>query len=248
VTRVFGSYLLSSLSVLLYLFHAGAAEAQIRSYAFVPNMTGATNAVVIDTTTHTVVASTISTPYGPKSAAASPDGRVVYLVSDRIHVVNVATRMVIGEIATGIAPHGTAFTRDGRRAYVLNGDAVSSISIIDVFAGSAIPGIWLPSFSYPRYVELSPDDSTAYVTSENGLYIVDLATNTVAPPIATGPLNGIAILPDGRTAFVAERSTNQVLVIDLLTQTVDPTPIPVGSQPFDVKLSPDKTVIYVSNN
>jgi DNA-binding beta-propeller fold protein YncE len=67
----------------------GAALAQVVSYAFVPNWAGPTKAVVIDTTTHTIVPSTIVTSSSPTTAAASPDGRVVYLLSDRLHVVDV---------------------------------------------------------------------------------------------------------------------------------------------------------------
>ncbi len=67
----------------------------------------------------------------------------------------------------------------------------------------------------------------AYVTSDLGVYPVNLTTGTAGSVISTGPLNGIAILPDGHTAFVAERNADRVRVIDLGTGTVDPTPIPV---------------------
>jgi YVTN family beta-propeller protein len=262
VTRAFESSLTSSLSVLrttlsksliaalmlVGLICPGAAEAQVVSYAFVPNWSGPTKAVVIDTTTHTIVPSSISTPSSPTTAAASPDGRVVYLLSDRLHVVDVRTRTITGSLLLGLAPQGTAFTRDGSKAYIVNGGTTASISIVDVFTDSLnASSIDLPDFSYPRYIEITPDGLMAYVTSENGLYPVNLTTNTPGTLIPTGPLNGIAILADGQTAFVAERTTNRVLVVDLATGTVDPTTIPVGNQPEGMALSPDKTVIYVVN-
>jgi hypothetical protein len=60
VTRALRSSFTSWL-FLISLICPGAAEAQVVSYAFVPNWSGPTKVTVIDTTTHTVVPSTIST-------------------------------------------------------------------------------------------------------------------------------------------------------------------------------------------
>jgi YVTN family beta-propeller protein len=259
VTRVFEPYLSPSVRtlqilqiaalILIGLICPGAAEAQVVSYAFVPNWSGPTKVTVIDSTTHTVVPSNISTLSSAGAAAASPDGRVVYLLTDRLHVIDMATKTETGSFMLGLAPMAAAFTPDGRRAYIVNGGTTASISVIDVTTDSVIGSpIGLPNFSYPRYIDITPDGLMAYVTSDLGVFPVNLTTGTAGSVISTGPLNGIAILPDGHTAFVAERNADQVRVIDLGTGIVDPTPIPVGDMPFSVVLSPDTTVIYVVNN
>ena len=219
------------------------------SYAFVPNWTGPTKVTVIDTTTLAVVPSNISTLSSAQAAAASPDGRVVYLLTDRLHVIDMVTMTETGSFMLGLSPMAAAFTPDGRRAYIVNGGSAASISVVDVTTDSVIGSpIDLPDFSNPRYIEITPDGLMAYVTSDLGVFPVNLATSTAGSVMSTGPLNGIAILPDGHTAFVAERNADQVRVIDLGTGIVDPTPIPVGDMPFSVVLSPDATVIYVVNN
>ena len=49
-----------------------------------------------------------------------------------------------------------------------------------------------------------------------------------------------------RQAFVANRNSNSVSVIDILTQTVT-TEIPVGASPIDLALTPDASKVYVVN-
>jgi YVTN family beta-propeller protein len=73
----------------------------------------------------------------------------------------------------------------------------------------------------------------------------------VTATIPLGPVNGIAITPDGNRAYVAKRSRgfpsdNIVFVIDTASNTVLQT-VPVGAFPEDVAVTPDGAFVYVTN-
>src|SRR5262249_43808105 len=65
-------------------------------------------------------------------------------------------------------------------------------------------------------------------------------------PVGNNP-DGIAITPDGRTAWVANSGSNTVQPIDLATNTAG-TPIAVGSSPRELNITPDGKTLYVPNN
>ena len=58
--------------------------------------------------------------------------------------------------------------------------------------------------------------------------------------------DGIAITPDGATAYVATFSSNTVTPIDTATNTAG-TPIAVGDAPIGVAITPDGATAYVAN-
>lgn len=55
--------------------------------------------------------------------------------------------------------------------------------------------------------------------------------------VGTNP-NGVAITPDGKTAFVANNGSDSVSTIDVKTGTKHPTDIAVGPQPIRVAVTP----------
>jgi YVTN family beta-propeller protein len=69
---------------------------------------------------------------------------------------------------------------------------------------------------------------------------VDVKTRTKNPtdiPVGSGP-QGLAITPDGKTAFVTNTISGTVSTIDVKTRTKNPTDIPVGSSPLGVAVTP----------
>src|SRR5262249_10135490 len=82
--------------------------------------------------------------------------------------------------------------------------------------------------------------------------IVDIASNTAVKTLSLAagaqPFD-IAFTPDGKTAWVANSSTNTVQPIDVLTQTLG-TPIPViaGSRPSGLAITPDGRTMYIAEN
>ena len=80
---------------------------------------------------------------------------------------------------------------------------------------------------------------------------IDLATNTPGAPITVGSTPfGIAITPDGKTAYVTNAGDNTVTPIDVATNTAGAA-IHVGSRSFGtpvaVAITPDGKTAYVTN-
>ena len=90
---------------------------------------------------------------------------------------------------------------------------------------------------------------TVYGTSfdANDIYIIDVTTNTIETPIAVGTQpTGIAITPDGTTAYVCIYSNGTVLPVTLATGTVG-TAIAVGSNPWTIAITPDGKTAYAGS-
>lgn len=79
---------------------------------------------------------------------------------------------------------------------------------------------------------------TQAITNEIGNTVtpIDLATNTVEPAIAVADQPfGIAITPNGATAYVSTAGNYTVTPINTATNTVG-TPIGVGASPFGIAM------------
>lgn len=94
---------------------------------------------------------------------------------------------------------------------------------------------------------------TAYVTNEGSGTVtpINTATNTPGTPIAVGHQpTGIAITPNGTTAYVAYQSggTLKGMVTPINTATGTPgTPITVGNDPVAIAITPNGATAYVVN-
>jgi YVTN family beta-propeller protein len=93
--------------------------------------------------------------------------------------------------------------------------------------------------------------ATAFVPHRvDSISTIDVKTRTKHPddiPVGAGPL-GVAVTPDGKTAFVTNSGSGTVSTIDVKTRTKHPTDITVGSLPFLVAVTPDGKTAFVTNN
>ena len=105
----------------------------------------------------------------------------------------------------------------------------------------ALPAAWATEAS-------AASGWTAYVSGNNSVTPINTATNTPGTPIpvGNGP-EGVAITPDGKTAYVADFSSGAVTPIDTATNTAG-TAIPAGSQREDAAINPGGTTAYFSGN
>jgi YVTN family beta-propeller protein len=77
--------------------------------------------------------------------------------------------------------------------------------------------------------------------------VIDTATNMIVDTITVGsPAFGVAVSPDGTTAYVANAADGTVSVIDTATNTVTAT-VTVGDGAIVVAVSPDNHTVYVTN-
>ncbi len=132
---------------------------------------------------------------------------------------------VVGRVEVDVAPGPFAvrFTPDGRTAVVACGIGFLPESIIAVLAPGSLPG-----------------DSVA---------IVDVIAGETVAVVKTGDESiptGVAIHPDGQTAYVTNFATSVVSVIDLLDRRLVEN-IEVPRQPEEMALNPDGSFLLVNS-
>jgi len=90
----------------------------------------------------------------------------------------------------------------------------------------------------------------AYATTHLGDTVVpfDALTGAFGAPLSLPGDDpwGVAITPDGATAYVVDMSTDEVTPVDTATNTPG-APIPVGSQPRTIGIAPDGRTAYVAD-
>jgi DNA-binding beta-propeller fold protein YncE len=225
---------------------------------------------------------------GPAGIAVTPDGKSAYVANSNRSTVSqydidpqsgALSLKSPATVAAGSEPVSVAVTPDGKSAYVPDADGVVHQYDIDPQTGALSPKTpdSVLAGQQPFGVAVTPDGKSAYVTNSNALgptigtdtvsqYDIDPLTGALSPKtpatVPTGTFSrGIAVTPDGNTAYVA----NGVLIgfppgprdnavsqydIDPLTGALSPkTPaaVPAGTGAFQVVVSPDGRSAYVTN-
>jgi YVTN family beta-propeller protein len=194
--------------------------------------------------------------------AFSPSGTVVYVANPgAVTALDVATLKPIGTAHVGqLTNIGQAIpSPDGTRVYI----SASFVSGVSNGAAVLAPGEILvldtSTFKYTAAINVSdgmgamaltPDGSTLVYTANDGrLHLLSTATDKITATIhltpANGLLNGLALSPDGATAYVADAENNLLMVADLATQT-QLASIAVGNSPSPVVISPDGSEAWVA--
>ncbi len=117
-----------------------------------------------------------------------------------VSVIDLKTRQVLAEIATGLHPSGMALSPDGTHLYIANANT-DDISVIDTKTDletgrlSAKPMKKLPLGSAPNAVAVSPDGTTLYAANggNNALAVIDLTTGKLKGMIPAGWYPGAVI-------------------------------------------------------
>ncbi|MCC4769518.1 PKD domain-containing protein [Methanosarcina sp. DH2] len=86
-----------------------------------------------------------------------------------------------------------------------------------------------------------------YITNNGAFSVIDTATGIVITSVKVGSgSKGVAVVPNGKTAYVTNYQDGNVSVIDTSTNTVTDT-VKVGDNPSEVAVSPDGKKVYVVN-
>ena len=237
------------------------AGTQVRAICVLPDSSkayavcaGSPNLYPIDVVTDVVGAPIAS---GGDNIAVNPSGTTLFVAYNSAvgcSPVNVASSVVgsffsIGSGGGGpvqIAPDGLTGWEVG--AYGANATLYSFDVGSETGGSSAVIG---SGFSLVD-IAITPDGFTAYLVANAGfgagaVYPVDLGTLVVGTPIPVGSYPfGIAISPDGATAYVCNALSGTVTPIDTATNTAG-TPVAVGGNPISVAITPDGTKAYVCN-
>lgn len=174
---------------------------------------------------------------GPAFAAATPDGRAL-VVSD--YTANTVTPIAV---CPGLS--GTLQYRVGSAAPTGTRPLGVAVSPVPTATGSGGQTSWRV-----LVVDSGNGDVREYtltVTSTTGSCSATLAPQSSSSglviPVGAQPF-GVAITPDGATAFVSDQSAGSVTPIDLASGQPGP-PIPVGSSPSGLAVTPDGKMLYV---
>lgn len=229
------------------------------------------NVTVISGTTNEVIA-TIPVGKRPRGIKVSPDGSVFYVAlsgspkcpptmdddvcdameadkaADGIAEVNAVTHEVVRILPSGSDPEQFDIDWNTRRLYVSNED-IHMASILDLDAGEIL--MQIPTGLEPEGVRLSPDNSLVYVTGEvdSDITVINAASGEEVARIDVGlrPRDSI-FTADGTRAYISAEFGANIAVIDVASNTlVSEIPLPEGSLPMGLVLSPDESTLYVAN-
>lgn len=214
------------------------------------------------------VAATFHVGKRPRGLAVSADGRTLYVAvsgspiagpgvdesklpppdktADGIVVVDLPSgkpRTVVRGVSD---PERVAAAADGR-LFVASEDTGKAV----VFNAAGTPAAEVPVGEEPEGVNLSPDGTKAWVTSEGDSMVTVIDTRTLKPigsvKVGARPRN-TAFSPDGRRAYVAGEADRVITVIDthslaVLNKVTLPDP---DMRPMGLAVSPDGARLYVS--
>ncbi len=207
---------------------------------------------VVDTTTHTIVA-TIPVGVFPVHAAVSPDGTRLYVVNtptqsnaDTISVVDLGTNAVVTTITLAHSNRrGRAFVSpDGRTVLVTHPDQ-NVVSIID--ATTATVAAVIATGTNPVRLAFTPDNARAYVNnnSSNSVTVIDLVARGVLTTIPVNPQPTFAVMsPTGSRYYTIDDTT--VTVIDTSSNTVVATIANASGTPVAAVMNPAGTRLFVA--
>jgi YVTN family beta-propeller protein len=180
--------------------------------------------------------------------AITPDSQTAYVAANRdplsgtVTPITLATRHVGTAIQLpGPGVESVAVTPDGSTVWALSisppNDTLTPIDVHTNTVGTAISVAANVGCQGFAALAITPDGRKAYVSDPcaNLVVPVDLVTQTVGTPIPMGAY-GIAITPDGSTAYAANLAG--VTPIDLATNTAG-TPIPTGAYALHVAITPE---------
>jgi gliding motility-associated-like protein len=214
---------------------AGLAVSLNGTFLYVVSTTSSTvsSVSVINLTNNNIVAN-IPVGAGAGAIVLSPDGAEAYVLDQNaasISVISTSTNTVISTIPVGGGLNQMAISPDGLLIYA-TADYGDMVTVVSTVTDKVIKTITLPSTLWG--ITFNPAGTLVYVVgAANAVYVIDPSTGQLISTIQLQEVNGpisIAITPDGNLLYVTGDSSNNVLVVDLKTQTVVYA-ITIGSQP-----------------
>ena len=188
---------------------------------------GTANKVAVASLATARITGTIADDAG-QSVAVTPSDSTVYIAdTGRFDVLayDVSTRKST-RIKVGPYPRDVAISPAGDLLYaaVTGGDTgpggSDKVAVISTGTNKVTGGIRVGNA--PRQVVFSPDGGYAYVTTQDGIYVIDVASSSVARVFRAprsdpqGP-QGIAVSADGKTLYVTYPAANTVRELNAAT-------------------------------
>lgn len=194
---------------------------------------------------------------GDSKIVLSKDERTAYIVDtqrDILQVIDLENWRLIVNVPVGdmgSLQFGLAITPDGNKIFVSNGYS-NNISVVSVAENKVLDTI--PLASTPIGIDISPDGRVAYVIERQLagnvlLVVIDLATHKVIRRwhdlIGFGNPFEVIFSPDGQHAYFGGVDGEIAVVMDVESGAT--RYIEVGLDPFNIALTEDGRLLYVSN-
>ena len=170
----------------------------------------------------------------------------------------------VGGTAGGEYPNSVAIV--GNTTAYITSERDREVVVVDISGSVSAVKARIAVQGNPNKMALNKAQTTLYVASDNAdvVSVIDTVKNTVTTSVATlaptsvlsaaqakykgASPNGLALSPDEKTLYVANRGTNSLAVVSLSAAVPVVTGlIPTGWYPSDVRVSADGATLYVSN-
>ncbi len=150
-------------------------------------------------------------------------------------------------------PTCTPSTPPGRFAYITHADS-GTLSVIDLATNTAKASIpiappGLAQIAAPTYIAITPNGGFAYATygPSSAASVINTSKNLVTATVPSGlDAAGVAVSPDGATAYVLSNSLEGIVLVDTKTNKVTRV-VAQAELGFSqgIAVSPDGTALYV---
>lgn len=200
----------------------------------------------------------VTVPVGslPSTVMATPDGKLAVTLnegSDDLSILDAETlaevrvpiRDRLNRLSISVDGHWAMCWYDPDADSLGTSDGIQSYSEVS-FVDLTTVTHWPMAVGFlPKNVQWTADGKRALVVSDASLALVELTEARLVPKIITlseDPMDApeaeeVEISPDGHYAFVRQRGSSEVMVVDLDTLSFDR--VPVGDDPSDMDVSPD---------
>jgi PQQ-dependent catabolism-associated beta-propeller protein len=216
---------------------------------------GDDNAIVVWDPAANKVLARLDVGEDPEAFDLSPDGRTLYASNEEdsaLTAYDLGSRRKLFQVKVGGEPEGVKASPDGKLVYVTS-EVANLVHVIDVASRKVVRNIEVGH--RPRRFLLTGGE--LWVTNEldASVNVIRTSDNTVQARIAFLPPGmrpedvspvGMALSPDGRTAYVALGRANHVAVVDVPSRQVKGYVL-VGKRPWGVTVSRDGSRLYVAN-
>jgi YVTN family beta-propeller protein len=179
---------------------------------------------------------------GPPAASARPKLYVANSAGDNVHVIDLATLAVIGEITTGEHPHGAAVSGDGRRFFATV-ESSNRLLVIDTATDAVLQEIGLSG--RPNQCAVTPDGRYVGVPIRDGdsVDIVDVAEGKIVKNLPVKVPHNCYNARRNDHIFVTSMGDHKVNLIDLASLGYR-AEIPVGGVPRPLAVTRDEKTLY----
>jgi YVTN family beta-propeller protein len=213
--------------------------------------------VVFDLSTNDVVPPDIDLlPEGnyPYDVTLNRDGSEVWIAGasgEGVIVVDTTSNTIIEHIPNlGDYPVDVIFSQDGSLAYVSNRDTVDDIVIIDTSTYTTVGAVAVPDYSLgPGKMAVNHCNGDLYAVNwfDDRFFVINTISQTVTTDMAMGDsLWDLTIDPGATTLYIADRGLDVVHVFDIATLN-SPLSISVGADPWGIDITPDGSLVFVTN-